>query len=305
MALGCACVSETAPPIAPSQDSQVTYLAIDLSVTRLAAGVVDGSGKLIVRDRVATPSRHVWPTLARLVSRVIAAAPEGAGPARCGVACPGPIDRVVGGTASALLPEWKGFPLRAQLEEVAGVPVAIDSVGRAFASAEAWCGRGTGLRDFVALLVGDSIDGGVVAAGRLLDGRTGNVGQFGHMVVEPDGRSCSCGGSGCLDAYASARAIESETNRPLRRTPPVVIETTGILLARAVASVAAIVDTTRVFVAGSVPAALGQPLFEAMARELAARSRLAHLAGLAVIPLPAGSGGPLVAAAAIARSTHR
>jgi glucokinase len=243
--------------------------------------------------------------LARLVSRVIAAAPENARPARCGVACPGPIDRVVGGTASALLPEWKGFPLREQLEEVAGIPVAIDSVGRAFASAEAWCGRGAGLHDFVAVLVGDSVDGGVVSAGRLLDGRTGNVGQVGHLVVEPEGRSCSCGGVGCLDAYVSARAIESETNRPLRRTPPAVIETTGILLARAVASLAAIVDTTRVFVAGSVPTALGQPLLDAMARELAVRSRLPHLNGLSVIPLPAGAGGPLVGAAAIARSTHR
>jgi glucokinase len=91
----------------------------------------------------------------------------------------------------------------------------------------------------------------------------------------------------------------------LRRTPPVVIDRTGILLARAIASVAAIVDTTRVFIAGSVPAALGQPLIEAMARELVVRSRLAHLAGLAVVPLPAGAGGPLVAAAAIARSAHR
>jgi glucokinase len=302
-------VNDAAAPIAsaasPSAAPQLTYLAIDLSVTRLAAGVVDDGGKLIVRDRVATPSRHVWPTLARLVGRVIAAAPEGARPTRCGVACPGPIDRVVGGTASALLPEWKGFPLRGQLEEVAGMPVAIDSVGRAFASAEAWCGRGSGLRDFAALLVGDSVDGGVVSSGRLLDGRTGNVGQFGHLVVEPEGRSCSCGGVGCLDAYVSARAIESETNRPLRRTPPAVIETTGILLARAVASIAAIVDTTRVFVAGSVPAALGQPLFDAMARELTVRSRLSHLSGLSVIPLPAGAGGPLVAAAAIARSTHR
>jgi glucokinase len=288
-----------------SQGSQPTYLAIDLSVTRLAAGVVDEAGKLIVRDRVASPPRHVWPTLARLVSRVIAAAPDGARPDRCGVACPGPIDRVVGGTASALLPEWKGFPLRAQLEEVAGVPVAIDSAGRAFASAEAWCGRGVGLRDFVALLIGDSLDGGVVSSGRLLDGRTGNVGQFGHLVVEPEGRSCSCGGVGCLDAYVSARAIESETNRPLRRTPPAVVETTGILLARAVASIAAIVDTTHVFVAGSVPAALGQPLLDAMARELTVRSRLPHLNGLSVIPLPAGAGGPLVGAAAIARSTHR
>jgi glucokinase len=103
----------------------------------------------------------------------------------------------------------------------------------------------------------------------------------------------------------SARAIETETNRPLRRTPPAVVDTTGILLARAVASIAAIVDSTHVFLAGSVPAALGQPLLDAMARELAVRSRLSHLTGLAVTPLPAGAGGPLVAAAAIARSTHR
>ena len=71
------------------------------------------------------------------------------------------------------------------------------------------------------------------------------------------------GASAASTPTSSARAIESETNRPLRRTPPSVVETTGILLARAVASVAAIVDTTRVFVAGSVPAALGEPLFDA------------------------------------------
>ena len=86
-----------APTASSSQEHQPTYLptylAIDLSVTRLAAGVVDDDGKLIVRDRIATPPRHVWPALARLVGRVIAAAPEGARPTRCGVACPGPIDR--------------------------------------------------------------------------------------------------------------------------------------------------------------------------------------------------------------------
>src|SRR4029450_7607704 len=102
--LGCIrATPAAAPPASSSSEPQLTYLAIDLSVTRLAAGVVDDAGKLIVRDRVATPSRHVWPALARLVGRVIAAAPEGARPARCGVACPGPIDRVGGGAAAALL----------------------------------------------------------------------------------------------------------------------------------------------------------------------------------------------------------
>jgi glucokinase len=291
---------EPAPGAAPP-----TYLAVDLTVTRLAAGVVDGTGKLIVRDRVATPSRHVWPALARLVNRVIAAAPDGARPTRCGVACPGPIDRVLGGTVSAALPEWRDFPLRSQLEEVTEMPVSVDSSGRAFAAAAAWCGAGAGVRDFAALLIGDAVDGGLVANGRLLEGRTGNVGQLGHIVVEPDGRPCVCGGAGCLDAYVSARAIESQTNRPLRRTPASVIDTVGILLARAVASIAAIVDTTRVLVGGPVPAIFGQPMFDALERELAGRSRLLHLGGLAALPVPAGPGDALVAAAAIARQGAR
>ncbi len=145
----------------------------------------------------------------------------------------------------------------------------------------------------------------MVVSGRLLDGRTGNVGQLGHLVVEPDGRPCTCGGAGCLDAYVSGRAIESETNRPLRRTPPAVIETTGILLARAVASIAAILDTTRVLIGGTVPAILGQPMFDALERELAGRSRLTHLAGLAAVPIQTGPGDSLVAAAAIARRGGR
>jgi glucokinase len=286
---------------------QQRYLAIDLGAARLAAGVVDARGTVLVRDRVATPARQVWPTLTRLIRRVLAACPAGDVPTACGVSCTGPIDHVDGTLTPVHLPSWLGFPLRTELEIVTGLPVTIESSGRALALAEVWCGAAVGQRNVVAMLMSDVVDAGIVADGRLLQGRSGNVGQIGHLVVEPDGHRCVCGAAGCLDVYAGASAIETETNRPLARTPAAIIERTGIMTGRAIASVAAMVDTRRVLLAGSVPATFGAAMLDAMHRELEQRCRLTHLGKLEVIPLPNGGGGPLVGAAAVARAaaTHR
>lgn len=278
------------------------YLAIDLGAARLAAGVVDDAGTVLVRDRVATPARHVWPTLTRLVRRVLAATPGGERPAACGVACVGPVDHEVGALSPVHVPSWIGFPLRRELEAVTGMPVAIDTSGRAAVRAERWCGAAVGRSDVVTVLLGDVVDAGIVANGRLLRGRSGNVGQIGHVVVEPEGQRCVCGGAGCLDTYAGAAAIEAETNRPLARTPVALMERAGIMTGRAIASVAAMVDTSLVLVSGRVPATFGAPMIESLHRELEARSRLTHLHGLAVRDLSVGGTGPLVAAAAVARA---
>ena len=277
-------------------------LAIDLGASRLSAGVVDADGTVLVRDRVATPARHVWPTLVRLIRRVLAAAPSDATPTACGVSCPGPIDRASGTFTAAQVSSWAGFPLRAELESVTGMPVAIDLPGRALAAAEQWCGAAVHHDDFVAISVGDVVDAGIVARGRLLHGRAGDVGQIGHLLVEPGGRPCLCGAMGCLDAYASASAIETDTNRPLARTPVAIVERTGVMLARAIASLAAMTDPAVVLVAGQVPDVFGRPLFDAIGRELEQRVRLPHLAAVDVVPLASATGGPLVAAAAVART---
>jgi glucokinase len=278
------------------------YLAIDLGATRLAAGVVDGSGTVVVRDRIATPTRNVWPTLVGLVRRVLAAAPADEPPQACGVTCLPPIDHLTGHLTPMNMPTWVGFPLRDELGEATGLPVMIDSVGRALVLAETWCGAVIGQHDVLAVYAGEVVDAGILSSGRLLRGRTGNAGQIGHLVVEPGGRPCSCGGEGCLDAYVSVGAIEADTNRPLRRTPVAIVERSGIMLGRAVASVAAMVDCSTVVVAGQVPAVFGGAMVEALSRELEQRSRLSHLLGLTVVPVGMGTGGPLVAAAAIARA---
>ena len=73
-------------PSAPA----TAFLAIDLGASRLAAAIVDADGDVVVRDRVATPPRSVWPVLTQLVGRVMAANPGEILPGACGVTCPGP-----------------------------------------------------------------------------------------------------------------------------------------------------------------------------------------------------------------------
>jgi glucokinase len=300
---GQAAADTVEPP--PPRPGIPGYLAIDRGASRLAAGIVDQDGEVVLRDRVATPARNVWPVLTQLVGRVLAANPGDVEPKICGVTCPGPLDRGTGSMKPIGMPMWHGFPIRRELAEITGLDVEMETPGRALALAELWRGAAAeqpaGSPCFATMVLGDDADGGFVVLGRLVNGLTGNLGQFGHLVVEPDGMPCACGAAGCLTMYASARGIEASTNRELRRTPAAIVERTGIMVARACASVAAMLDVTEIVLGGVVPSVFGDPFFEALDRELDQRSGLGHLERMRVRGVSPGRIGPLVAAAAVAR----
>jgi glucokinase len=283
------------------------FLAIDLGASRLAAAIVNADGDVVVRDRVATPARTVWPALTQLVGRVMAANPGEILPGACGVTCPGPIDRGIGSMKPVGMPIWHDFPIRRELADVTGLPVEVDTPGRALALAELWCGeqaeREPSDQHFATIVLGDEVDGAFVTGGRIIQGLTGNLGQFGHIVVEPGGAPCACGALGCLTMYAGSRGISASTSRELRRTPAAIVERTGIMVARACASIAAMLDVSEIVLGGVVPSTFGDPFFEALGREFEQRSGLRHLEQLRIRGVGSSRIGPLVAAAAVAR--HR
>jgi glucokinase len=284
-----------------------TYLAIDLGAQRLAVGVVDSQGSIVIRDRVAAPVRHAWQELARLISRVLAATPKEQLPTRCGVSCVGPINHEAGQIRPAHLPVWHGFDLGSHLLEEVGMPVAIRTSGQAFALAETWCGAAAGQTDLLAILLSDVVEAGVISSGRLLHGLDGNVGSMAHVVVEPEGKLCSCGVQGCVDSYVGMRALEEEIKRSLERTPLALIDRAGIMLGRAVASLIAMTDPAMVLVGGRGLHYLGQGFEDALQREVAERSRRSSSTTLAVRILGPEATSPLIGAAAVARSaaTHQ
>ena len=92
-------------------------------------------------------------------------------------------------------------------------PVRAENDGSASGHAECFVRGGRGNMAYLSLENG--VGGAVLMGGELRAGDNGRSGEFGHICVEPGGRRCSCGKSGCLEAYCTARRIEEGLGVPL------------------------------------------------------------------------------------------
>lgn len=276
-------------------------LAIVVDPGRLAAGIVDtASGDAIVRDRVSTPNREIWRSLEQLLRRVLAARPADVpAPSVVAVSCVGPVDATAGSVSPELLPVWSGFPLRQQLEDLTGLPVVLDTSAGALAHGEHVYGELGWTNTYFALVLDQSVESACMIDGRRIRGAHGNAGSLAHITVDPRGQRCACGATGCLRVLASASSLEAEMNRSLRRATPSIIERTGIMVGRAIASAAAVFDVSTFVVSGSVVDTFGDPMLAVVRREVEQRSHLVHLEPLRVLEV-SGFVHPLTAAAALA-----
>lgn len=103
---------------------------------------------------------------------------------------------------------WKGIlPLGELLYEHLGIPVAVTNDANAAAIGEMTYGIARGMRDFVMVTLGTGVGGGVVVNGQLVYGHDGFAGEIGHLKMIRGGRTCGCGGRGCLETYASATGV--------------------------------------------------------------------------------------------------
>jgi glucokinase len=275
-------------------------LAVDVGGTKLACGIVTKDGDLLTDSSVPTPKGSdpevLFGVLAGLVTEV-ASGHEGL--TACGVGCGGPMSHHGEEVSPLNIPAWVRFPLRSRLATLTGLRVAVDNDAKALALAEGWTGAARDEQNFMAMVVSTGVGGGIVSDGRLLDGRLGNAGHLGHVIVVPDGRRCACGARGCLEAEASGSAIAAITGRPPAEATADVVERCGRLVGLAVASVSNLLDLDLTVVAGSVALGFGEPFFEAAATELKARSRLSFSAGARIEPAGLGSKGPLIGAGAV------
>ena len=276
-------------------------LAIDIGGTKLAAGVVSGDGRLSSSRAVPTPQTTdpevLFGVLAGLVTDVMKENPR---VVACGVGCGGPMSAHGEEVSPLNIPAWDGFRLRSRLAELTELDVTVENDAKALALGEGWVGAARGRRNFMAMVVSTGVGGGIVSDARLLDGRLGNAGHVGHVIVEPGGRKCACGAFGCLEAEASGKSIREMTGRPPAEAGPDVISRTGTLVGRAVASVSNLLDLDLTVIAGSVALGFGEPFFEAASAELARSARLSFSRRAVVKKAGLGSEGPLIGAAAVA-----
>lgn len=276
-----------------------SVLAVDIGGTKIAAGVVAGDGRLLWRARTQTPPAGDAEALWSAVASLLRSVPGEFAPRACGVGSGGPMSQSGDLVSPLNIPGWRDFPLRKRLADFTGLRTWVDNDAKALALAEWWVGLGAGRKDFIAMVVSTGVGGGIVLDGRLLDGASGNAGHIGHVVVEPGGRICGCGGRGCLEAEASGTAIAAITGAPPAQASPEIIRRTGRLVGRAVASVANLLDLREAIVAGSVALGFGDRFFEAAQGEIDTLACLPFSRGCVIEPSKLGSDGPLIGAAAV------
>src|ERR1700743_139948 len=180
-------------------------LALDIGGTKIAVGLVDPSGELVYTAIEPTPkdneAEHVWSLIDRMIADATKA-PEGTIGA-VGIGSAGPIDAHAGTASPGNIASWRGFPLRDRVAAaMPGVPVRLAGDAICMALAEHWRGAGRGADFMLGMVVSTGVGGGLVLDGVPYHGRTGNAGHVGHVVVEPDGRLCPCGGRGCVETRA-------------------------------------------------------------------------------------------------------
>ncbi len=296
-------------------------LALDIGGTKMAAALVDPGGRVVQTSRVDTPRgahadrEALWRTLTGLIRSVVDDELRIGG---VGVGCGGPMTWPEGSVSPLNIPGWRAFPLRARLTELfPRTPVRVHNDAVCLAVGEHWRGAGRGVANLLGMVVSTGVGGGLVLGNRLVDGASGNAGHIGHVVVDPNGPDCSCGGQGCLEAFASGPRLAqwareqgwqsatgdsaSELAADAARGHEVAaraLERAGTALGVAIASAAHLCDLDVVAIGGGLSQA-GPQLFDPLEVAFRRHARMDFAREVRVVPAELGQQAGLVGAAAL------
>jgi len=306
-------------------------LAIDVGGTKLAAGLVEPGGRVISWAQTATPqeldAEQLWRTLDALLTRVLTEADvdPATGLTGVGCGCGGPMEWPAGKVSPLNIPAWRAFPLRDRLaERFTGLPVRLHNDAICLAAGEHWRGAGRGRTTMLGIVASTGVGGGLVLDGRLINGATGNAGHIGHVVVDPDGPPCVCGGQGCVEAIARGPALaawaQAQGWRPgqpqvtakdladdAAQGHPIGLKAmrrAGHALGIAIASATDLCDLEVVSIGGGLSQA-GSLLFDPLEEALRRHVGLDFARAVVVVPAALGQSAGLVGAAALLFAADR
>lgn len=259
-------------------------VGIDIGVAITNYAVVDLRGEIIAQDSFSTldyPSIDNY--LAVLCNRVLELVEANGGyeaMRSVGVCCPS-SNFLTGCIENAPNLQWKGIiPLAAMMRDRLGLAVALGNNPQCVALGEQAFGSAHGMKDFVVITLGYGLGSCLFSNGKVHLGTKGFAGEIGHTCVEPEGRVCACGNSGCLEAYCAHKGIlrtaeelmaESQLPSLMREaenlTPKMITEMceqgdelaievyrrTGNILGRGLANYASITNPEAIILTGGIP----------------------------------------------------
>jgi fructokinase len=182
---------------------------IDLGGTKTEGAILDGDGRELFRERIATDQSSYGAVLEGVerVYRRMCADAHGAAHT-LGVGTPGAVSRRTGLLRNSNTTSLNGMPVARDLRARLGRDFAIGNDANCFALAEALRGAGRGKRVVFGVILGTGCGGGIVVDGRVHAGLQSIAGEWGHMSIDPNGPACYCGSRGCVETYISGSGLE-------------------------------------------------------------------------------------------------
>jgi len=185
-------------------------VAVEISLTGSSVALADLSGRILRRKVVDwQPSPEIHCQKIHAVIRGYTSLFGSRQILGVGVGLPGTIDRSSGRVIAAENLNWFNVEAGRVLRGNFSLPFYFENNAKLSALAEQWFvepGQRP-LRDFVYIAPLGGLGTGIITNERLLQGSSGMAGEFGHIVLKPEGQRCLCGNRGCLEQYASDRAL--------------------------------------------------------------------------------------------------
>jgi fructokinase len=191
-------------------------LGVDVGGTKIEVVVLDARGAECLRRRSFYPSREYAPALELLASEVLTAEKELRENCTVGIGMPGFVDPQTGLVENAYNTPYNKRPLKADLEKILKKEIRIANDANCFALSEAIDGAGRGARVVFGAILGTGAGGGIVVGARVVEGRRGTAGEWGHTPLpwmtaeEYPGPRCPCGRIGCIEQFVSGPAKNRE-----------------------------------------------------------------------------------------------
>ena len=201
------------------------YLGIDLGGTNIAAGIVDEKLNIVKKGSVPTlahrPIDEVMTDMANLCKSLIADMNLTLDDiAYAGIASPGTCNSATGVVEFSNNIVMYNYPIADVLKEKLGVKaVYIDNDANAAALAEALAGAAKGAKSAIMITLGTGVGGGIIVDGKIYSGFNHAGAELGHIVIEKDGRQCTCGRRGCFETYSSATGLIKMTREKMDECP--------------------------------------------------------------------------------------
>ena len=190
-------------------------IGIDIGVNHVLCVLTDLRGNIIIElnEKVnRTPFPAIMSKIQNMVQTLMDQMPASLyGVVGIGVGVPGIVNK--SGTI-LLAPNlgWTNIGLKHELEALYNVPVLVENEANAGAFGEQQFGVGQNYQNIIYVSAGIGIGVGIILNKELYQGKNGFSGEVGHMIIELNGKPCSCGSRGCWEAYASENALLESAN---------------------------------------------------------------------------------------------